>query len=78
MPDLRTIKTKKSIENAFLELRQKKNLEDIKVSELCSIALINKTTFYNYYSDIYELSNELGPSCPWSSSPACRPRRQSS
>ena len=59
MPDLRTIKTKKSIENAFLELRQKKNLEDIKVSELCSIALINKTTFYNYYSDIYELSNEL-------------------
>ena len=24
MPDLRTIKTKKSIENAFLELRQKK------------------------------------------------------
>ena len=31
MPDLRTIKTKKSIENAFLELRQKKNLEDIMV-----------------------------------------------
>lgn len=59
MSDLRTIKTKKSIEEAFLALRAKKNLEDIKVSELCTLALINKTTFYNYYCDIYELSDEL-------------------
>ena len=57
--DLRTIKTKKAIEEAFLTIRAKKDLENIKVSELCALALINKTTFYNYYSDIYELSEEL-------------------
>lgn len=59
MGDLRIIKTKKAIEDSFLSLRKKTDLDKIKVSELCSVALINKTTFYNYYNDIYELSEEL-------------------
>ncbi len=59
MTDLRVIKTKKSIEEAFFKLRKKKSLEQIKIKDLCSLAMINKTTFYNYYDDIYQLSAEL-------------------
>ena len=59
MTDLRTQKTLSAIETTFILMREKKKLENIKVSELCASALINKTTFYNYYQDIYELSEEL-------------------
>lgn len=59
MKDLRVFKTKKAIEETFLSLRNKNDLDKIKVSELCSLALINKTTFYNYYADVYALSEEL-------------------
>lgn len=59
MEDLRVVKTKKAIESAFLQLRESKSLEEVKVSELCRIALINKTTFYHYYNDIYHLSDCL-------------------
>lgn len=59
MKDLRVIKTQKAIEEAFLELRKEKDLDKIKVNELCSIAMINKTTFYNYYDDINALSQQL-------------------
>jgi len=57
--DLRVIKTKKNIRDAFLELRKKHSLDEIKVNTLCEKAMINKTTFYNHYQDIYELSEEL-------------------
>jgi len=57
--DLRVIKTKKNIRDAFIELRKKHSLDEIKVNLLCEKALVNKTTFYNHYQDIYELSAEL-------------------
>lgn len=57
--DLRIVKTRKYIREAFLELRSKNMLEKIKVTELCELALINKTTFYNHYQDIYALSEEI-------------------
>ena len=57
--DLRVIKTKKNIRDAFLELRKKHSLDEIKVNALCEKAMVNKTTFYNHYQDIYELSDEL-------------------
>lgn len=57
--DLRVIKTKKNIREAFLELRKKHSLDAIKVNVLCEKAMVNKTTFYNHYQDIYELSEEL-------------------
>ena len=57
--DLRVLKTKKNIREAFIELRKKNNLDEIKVNALCEKALVNKTTFYNHYQDIYELSAEL-------------------
>ena len=57
--DLRVLKTKKNIREAFLELRKNLSLEEIKVNALCEKAMVNKTTFYNHYQDIYELSEEL-------------------
>lgn len=57
--DLRVLKTKKNIREAFLELRKNRSLDEIKVNVLCEKAMVNKTTFYNHYQDIYELSEEL-------------------
>lgn len=57
--DLRIEKTKKSIINAFIELRSRKPLEKITIKELCEKALINKSTFYSHYADIYDLSDQL-------------------
>ena len=57
--DLRVIKTKKIIKEAFFELRKKYPLEKVKVKDICEMALINKTTFYKYYMDVFDLSTEL-------------------
>lgn len=57
--DLRAKKTKRSIKNAFLQLRAKKDIERITVKELTDLAEISKATFYLHYHDIYDLSNEL-------------------
>lgn len=57
--DIRMEKTEKAIKNAFMELRSKKPLEKITVKELCSLACINKSTFYAHYEDLYALSEAL-------------------
>lgn len=57
--DLREKKTKRSIKNAFIELRAKKALERISVKELVEMAEISKATFYLHYRDIYDLSDCL-------------------
>lgn len=53
--DLRVIKTNKALFNALLELMKDKTFEEIKISDICSKALINRSTFYQHYSDKYEL-----------------------
>lgn len=57
--DIRVQKTRRSITNAFLELRAKKPLEKITVRELCERAEINKSTFYAHFHDVYDLSDQL-------------------
>lgn len=57
--DLRIIKTKRGIKDAFLKLRNTLPLEKMKVKDICELALINKTTFYKHYEDIYALANEM-------------------
>ena len=57
--DLRIVKTRKAIQAAFIELRKTTPLEKIRVRDLCRIALINKSTFYNHYEDAFALSEEL-------------------
>ena len=49
--DLRIIKTNNALFNALLELMKEKTFEEIKVSDVCSKALVNRSTFYAHYSD---------------------------
>ena len=57
--DLRAQKTQKSIAEAFYRLRAHKPLEKITVRELCREAPVNRSTFYAYYKDVYDLSEQL-------------------
>lgn len=57
--DLRIQKTKNSIFQAFVELRENLPLEKITVKELTTKAQISKQTFYLHYRDIYDLSEQL-------------------
>ncbi len=59
MQDLRTKKTLMALEKAFYEIKKNKQLEQIKVKVLCEKAMINKTTFYNYFTDIYAFSDYI-------------------
>ena len=57
--DLRVVKTRLQIKEAFLKLRGRLMPEHIKVKDICEEAKINKTTFYKHYTDSLELSNEI-------------------
>ncbi len=53
--DLRVIKTKNTLYESLLTLMKEKTFEEIKVSDICNTALINRSTFYAHYTDKYEL-----------------------
>lgn len=53
--DLRVVKTKNILYATLLELLKDTAFEDIKVSDICEKALINRSTFYSHYADKYEL-----------------------
>lgn len=53
--DLRVLKTKKNKYSALVELMKEKSFEEIKVSDICTKALINRSRFYSHYKDKYEL-----------------------
>lgn len=57
--DKRMERTRGRIKAAFLELCSKLKPDSIKVTDICSLAKINKTTFYNHYPDFDALANEL-------------------
>ena len=49
--DLRVIKTKKALSEAFIELLSEKHFEEITINELCDRAEIRRATFYKHYTD---------------------------
>lgn len=53
--DLRIVKTNKALYEALLLLMKEKTFEEIKISDLCQKALVNRSTFYAHYNDKYEL-----------------------
>ncbi len=57
--DIRIIKTKRAIYNAIAQLLAEKDLDDISIRELTDLAEINRKTFYNYYSDLNALIDEI-------------------
>jgi len=54
-----TQKTKKAFMDAFCELYAGKPIERISVQEIANIAGYNRSSFYQHFSDIYELLDYL-------------------
>ena len=52
-------KSQEQIEKIFLQLIQKKNIEEISVSMICELAGLNRSTFYANYIDIYDLAEKI-------------------
>lgn len=52
--DLRVQKTYSSLIDSFEKLLEKKEFEEISVSELCDAAMIRRPTFYSHFIDKYE------------------------
>ncbi len=57
--DRRIVKTKKAIYSAFAQLLLKKDVNTITIKDIADKADINRKTFYNYYTGIYELIEEI-------------------
>lgn len=55
----RTLMTKRRIGAAYLELRHRYPIERIRITELCRAANSNRTTFYHYFEDVYNLNEEV-------------------
>lgn len=53
--DLRIVRTKKYLYEALMALLKEKTFEEIKVSDICEEALVNRSTFYSHYNDKYDL-----------------------
>ena len=51
--------SKESIEKAFLQLLQTKEISQITVSDLCKKTELNRSTFYANYLDIYDLADQI-------------------
>lgn len=57
--DARIYKTEKKIKMSFLNILQKKELNDITVSELCRECNIHRKTFYAHYRNTSEIIEDL-------------------
>lgn len=57
--DLRVQRTKKAIKTAFVELVNEKGFANVTIKEIAEKAIINRQTFYNYYQDKYDLTEQL-------------------
>ncbi|WP_137630016.1 TetR family transcriptional regulator [Secundilactobacillus hailunensis] len=59
MTDLRVLKTKRAIQDAFVDLVLTEGFERVTVSGLARRAMINRQTFYTHYLDKYDLAEKL-------------------
>jgi len=57
--DARVRYTKSIIEKSFFTLLKMKPLNKISVKSVCDLAEINRTTFYRYYTDPYDLLRQI-------------------
>jgi AcrR family transcriptional regulator len=53
--DLRIIKTRRLIRDAFVKLLDRKGFNKITINNIADMAMINRSTFYLHYSDKYDL-----------------------
>ena len=57
--DLRIIRTKKFIYDAFIKLIAEKGYDAITIQDIADEALINRATFYSHYRDKQDLLTKL-------------------
>lgn len=57
--DLRVLRTRKLIMDAFIDLSGKKEFKDITVKDITTEAMINRATFYYHFEDIYDLLEKV-------------------
>lgn len=57
--DLRVIKTRETIEGAFVRLLRDKPFERVTVQDILDEARVNRKTFYKHYADKYALADLL-------------------
>ena len=55
MKDLRVQRTYILLKDSLFKLLSKKSFEDIRVNDICNLAMIHRTTFYHHFQDKYEL-----------------------
>lgn len=56
--DKRVIRTKKAIRTALFKLMESKDIASITISELTTLANVNRRTFYTHYSNITDILDE--------------------
>ncbi|MDM8214171.1 TetR/AcrR family transcriptional regulator [Enterococcus hirae] len=57
--DLRVLRTKKMIMEAFIKLVEEKGLDQVTVQDIASQAMINRATFYAHYKDKQDLYDQI-------------------
>lgn len=59
MEDRRSVRTKKALKNALIELLQKKEINSITVTDLSELADVGRGTFYLHYQNPFDLLDHL-------------------
>lgn len=60
MAESRRVKmTKKMIKEAFIEISGEKPMSKVTVTDICTAADVNRSTFYAYYEDVIALRREI-------------------
>lgn len=57
--DLRVIKTRRLIRDAFVKLVDEKGFKNITVNDISDKAMINRSTFYLHYTDKFDLLQKI-------------------
>lgn len=57
--DRRVKRTKKLLRDSLFTLLQQKSINEITVTELTEVADINRATFYFYYTDIFDMLDQI-------------------
>ncbi len=57
--DRRVKRTKKLLRDSLFALLQQKSINEITVTELTEVADINRATFYFYYTDIFDMLDQI-------------------
>ena len=57
--EIKSNKTKKKICDTYIEIYKQKEINQITIKEITNKAGYNRSTFYIYYKDIYDLHDQI-------------------